>query len=179
MLVQAGAYQCGSTAAVVLFERGGGGGQPLLHCANVGDTRAVVLRGAGVAPLCLSVDHLPSTNAAEVARVQAAGGRVANNRVGGTLAVSRALGDHALKGEGGGLTAEPNGVTHAVGADDRFLLLATDGVWDVVTLETAHALVLQHEAEPLAEVADRLVQAAVKGDSRDNISALLLDLRGL
>jgi len=37
--------------------------------------------------------------------------------------------------------------------------------------------VLQHEAEPLAEIAQRLVQAAVQKGSRDNVSAMLLDVR--
>ena len=179
MLLQAGAYHCGSTAACVVFERDGLG-RTSLHAANAGDTRIVLLGAAGAPPRCLSVDHLPATNAAEVARVEQAGGRVMNNRVGGSLAVSRALGDHALKGEGGGVTAEPHCVSHPLTAADRFALLATDGVWDVVTLEQAHALVLQHvEAESLADVAKKVVEAAVKGGSRDNISALVLDLRGL
>ena len=40
----------------------------------MGDTRVVLLGGAATPPRCLSVDHLPTTNAAEVARVEAAGG---------------------------------------------------------------------------------------------------------
>ena len=136
----------------------------------------VLLGGAATPPQCLSVDHLPTTNAAEVARVEAAGARVAGGRVGG-LAVSRALGDHALKDMG--VIAVPDCTTHALGGDDRYVLLASDGVWDVITLEAAHALVLQYEAKPLAEIAERLVQTAVQKGSRDNVSAMLLDVRSL
>ena len=51
-------------------------------------------------------------------------------------------------------------------------------MWDVLTPEQAHALVLQHaDAEPLTSVAQRIVQAAQSAGSRDNISALVLDLR--
>ena len=181
MLVQAGAYHCGSTAGVVLFERDPHG-RPALHAANVGDTRVVVYGGSGRDPLCLSVDHLPGTNAAEVERIQRAGGRVMNNRVGGSLAVSRALGDHALKGEGGGVSAEPHTASRVLTADDRFVLLASDGVWDVLTVQQAHELVLQGadaEGLPMADVAMRVVQAALKGGSRDNISCLILDVRGI
>lgn len=142
----------------------------------MGDTRVVLLGGATTSPRCLSVDHLPTTNAAEVARVEAAGGRVAGGRVGG-LAVSRALGDHALKDMG--VIAVPDCTTQALSGDDRYVLLASDGVWDVLSLEDAHSLVLQHEAEPLAEVAQRLVQTAVQKGSRDNVSAMLLDVRSL
>ena len=140
----------------------------------MGDTRVVPLGGAASPPRCLSVDHLPTTNAAEVARVEAAGGRVIGGRVGG-LAVSRALGDHALKDMG--VTAVPECTTQALTGADSYVLLASDGVWDVLSLEGAHALVLQHEAEPLAEIAQRLVQAAVQKGSRDNVSAMLLDVR--
>ena len=42
-----------------------------------------------------------------------------------------------------------------------------------------HALALQHEAGPPDELAGRLVQAALRCGSRDNISALVLDLRGV
>ena len=135
----------------------------------------VLLGGASTPPRCLSVDHLPTTNAAEVARVEAAGGRVAGGRVGG-LAVSRALGDHALKDMG--VIALPDCTTVALGGDDRYVLLASDGVWDVLSLEAAHALVLRHEAETLQEVAQRLVQTAVQRGSRDNVSAMLVDVRG-
>ena len=140
----------------------------------MGDTRVVPLGGAASPPRCLSVDHLPTTNPAEVARFEAAGGRVIGGRVGG-LAVSRALGDHALKDMG--VTAVPECTTQSLTGDDRYVLLASDGVWDVLSLEDAHALVLQHEAEPLAEIAQRLVQAAVQKGSRDNVSAMLLDVR--
>ena len=37
----------------------------------MGDTRVVLLGGAASPPRCLSVDHLPTTNPAEVARVEA------------------------------------------------------------------------------------------------------------
>ena len=140
----------------------------------MGDTRVVLLGGAASPPRCLTVDHLPTTNPAEVARVEAAGGRVIGGRVGG-LAVSRALGDHALKDMG--VTAVPECTTQALGGDDSYVLLAADGVWDVLSLGDAHALVLQHEDKPLAEIAQRLVQAAVQKGSRDNVSAMLLDVR--
>ena len=206
MLLQAGTFRVGSTAACCVFERDVALGRALLHtakcaaraphldrarhrkpctcslltrhcrcrCRSVGDTRVVLLGGAATPPRCLSVDHLPTTNAAEVARVEAAGGRVAGGRVGG-LAVSRALGDHALKDMG--VIAVPDCTTQALGGDDRYVLLASDGVWDVLSLGDAHALVLQHEAEPLAEIAQRLVQTAVQKGSRDNVSAMLLDVR--
>ena len=108
-----------------------------------------------------------------------AGGHIVANRVGGTLAVTRALGDHSLKGKGagGGVTAEPHCVTHTCGPTDRFVVLASDGVWDVLSDADAHKLVLQHAHLSTPELAAKLVQAALAGMSRDNISALVIRLR--
>ena len=70
----------------------------MVHVANVGDSRAVLVRvGGGVMPL--SSDHKPNRRD-EVARIVAAGGRVLFNgiwRVCGVLAVSRAIGDRVFK----------------------------------------------------------------------------------
>merc|ERR1719453_80593 len=150
MLVQAGAVQCGTTAAVVVYAPPAGplGGRASLFVANVGDSRVVMLRSGphSPPPLRLSIDHLPS-NAGEVARVQ---------------------------GAGGGVSGEPSVVEHAVSEEDCYVLLASDGIWDVITDEQAQALVLAAEGAPPAEIARRLVDEALKKGTRDNVSALLV-----
>ena len=50
------------------------------------------------------------------------------NRVGGVLAVTRAFGDHALRDSG--LTAVPHIVKYTLKPFDKFLVIASDGVWD-------------------------------------------------
>lgn len=54
-----------------------------------------------------------------------------NNRVAGTLAVTRALGDLNLKKEG--LSNEPYVSSFEISAKTRYLIMATDGLWDVVS----------------------------------------------
>ena len=109
--------------------------------------------------------------------MHAAGGHVTNGRVGGTLAVTRALGDHNLKGSGG-LSHEPHFCAHEVRPQDRFVLMASDGVFDVVGEAEAQQIALAHEREPLKEIAGRIVQASIAKGSRDNVSALLVRLNG-
>lgn len=72
-------------------------GHRVLYIANVGDSRAVISRN-GVAER-MSVDH-KGDDPTEMERVKMDGGIVLEGRVGGSLAVSRAFGDYALKNEG-------------------------------------------------------------------------------
>jgi serine/threonine protein phosphatase PrpC len=70
----------------------------------------------------------------ETARIKAAGGTVYFHgvwRVGGILAVSRAIGDRILKPY---VTAKPEIRTWNLGASDRCLVLASDGLWDVLSI---------------------------------------------
>lgn len=64
--------------------------------------------------------------------MEAAGGRILYNngsRVMGILAMTRALGDHALRPY---VVAEPEVSCTQRERGDSFLLLASDGVWDVL-----------------------------------------------
>jgi serine/threonine protein phosphatase PrpC len=58
------------------------------------------------------------------------GGFVIQGRVAGQLAVTRALGDHALKTEG--VICSPHVDRHVITPDDRIMIIASDGLWDVV-----------------------------------------------
>lgn len=120
----------GTTAITVLVKNG------RLFCANVGDSRAVAsVRGK---PDILSIDHKPS-NEAETRRIIAAGGWVEFNRVNGNLALSRALGDFIFKKndkkrpEEQIVTAFPDIQERTITSDYEFLVLACDGIWDVLT----------------------------------------------
>jgi len=114
-------------------------GKRVLSTANVGDSRAVLGR-AGQA-LRLTIDHKASLPE-EAKRIHAAGGFIGRNkRVNGVLAISRALGDHMLKNCGGGLndvvSAEPYCSDTELTDEDTYVLLACDGVWDVMTDQEA------------------------------------------
>ena len=104
---------------------------PRCYVANVGDSRAfcVVERDGGVrAAVSLTKDHSP-LDAKERRRIEAAGGRVVDGRVGGSLGVSRSLGDARLKKAG--LIATPDVTSFNVGNAQRAVVLGCDGVWRV------------------------------------------------
>ncbi|ELU07597.1 hypothetical protein CAPTEDRAFT_117783 [Capitella teleta] len=120
----------GSTANMVLIK------DSKLYCGNVGDSRAVASVKGRVQQM--SFDHKPS-NDLEAKRIIAAGGWVEFNRVNGNLALSRALGDFVFKrndkksAEEQIVTACPDVTEFEVTTDMEFLILACDGIWDVLT----------------------------------------------
>lgn len=107
--------------------------------ANCGDSRAAFSRSGEV--LMSTLDHKPG-NPEEKKRIQDAGGSVMIQRVNGSLAVSRALGDFEYKNVPGRgpceqlVSPEPEVfVQQRDIASDEFLVLACDGIWDVMTNE--------------------------------------------
>eukprot|EP01048_Picozoa_sp_COSAG05_P012117 COSAG05_NODE_1191_length_5573_cov_12.076361_4_plen_297_part_00 len=110
-----------------------------LICANAGDSRAVYLSGGQT--IALSDDHKPS-NPQEKSRIEAAGGSVVGDRVDGSLALSRAIGDFSYKdqqqlsAQQQKVSPEPDiTIVRRDAASDQVLVLACDGVWDVMTSE--------------------------------------------
>ena len=137
----------GSTAVCALLQKAGADGATDVLVANLGDSRAaLVKRGGAARPI--SFDHKPN-RPDEEARVRAAGGQVIFAgcwRVQGDLAVSRAFGDCHLKRFG--VSARPELHRWRLERDDAYLVLASDGLWDVVD-EVQCGKVLLRAKDPL------------------------------
>ncbi len=160
-------YDDGSTVVAALIVKG------VVHIANIGDSRALICGKTGrCTPL--TSDHKPNRED-EKRRIEALGGRIVYHgtwRVEGILALTRAIGDQRLKRF---ITAEPEVRSHVISADDHWLVLATDGVWDALNSQDACDLV--RTCADGREAALRLARAAYKLGSQDNITALVVDLR--
>lgn len=88
------------------------------------------------------------------------------------LAVSRAFGDRELKQPQPLVTAQPEIATYQVDwEEDEGLVLATDGLWDVVQDADAAQIVLQHAAAGPEACSQALVAAAKARGSADDITA--------
>lgn len=135
---------CGSTACVAVVRKEIN--HHVLYVANSGDTRAVLSKN-GVAER-LTIDHKAS-DPTEIERIKAEGGKIIDNRVGGGLAITRALGDHAYKSFG--VTAKPYVVKHVLRPFDKYLVIASDGVWD--TVNDAQAIALCKEDQNTKQIA--------------------------
>ncbi|WOL20483.1 putative protein phosphatase 2C 52 [Canna indica] len=140
-----------------------------LYVANVGDSRAVISKAGNA--IALSDDHKPNRSD-ERKRIEDAGGVVmwaGTWRVGGVLAMSRAFGNRLLKQF---VVAEPEIQEQMVDEEMEFLVLASDGLWDVVTNEDAVSLV-RVEEEPDA-AARKLTETAFSRGSADNITCIVV-----
>lgn len=111
-----------------------------IFMANCGDSRAVLCRSGK--PFMTTLDHRPRLSS-ERKRIIRAGARLKNGRINGRLAVSRALGDYDYKNiEGVDIHEQPvtpvPDVTVVARDDafDEFLVLACDGIWNVMTDES-------------------------------------------
>lgn len=164
-----GTNRLDGTTALVALIRG-----TQLFVANAGDSRAILVqRGARVVPL--SRDHKPSLPD-ELQRITEMGGKVifwGRWRVEGILAVSRAIGDMHLKPY---VTPEPEVTEWEVAEDDLFLILASDGIWDVLSNEMVAAFVVNHSHD-VKLAAKRLCREASLNGSMDNLCAVVIDLR--
>lgn len=163
-------------------------------CANVGDSRCVL--GCKTKTVPLTDDHKPSLPE-EKKRIEAAGGVVQFDRVNGELAMSRAIGDFRYKVNNALEIHEQLVICHPDIAiqrrnqrEDEVLILACDGVWDVISNEEAVTyvsnIVLNNEGNSdnkklvnrktisSLEAAESLIDLALKDGSTDNISAIVV-----
>ncbi|KAK3219010.1 hypothetical protein Dsin_012980 [Dipteronia sinensis] len=140
-----------------------------LYVANVGDSRTVISK-AGKA-IALSDDHKPNRTD-ERKRIENAGGVVmwaGTWRVGGVLAMSRAFGNRMLKQF---VVSEPEIQDQEIDEEIELLVLASDGLWDVVPNDDAVALA-RTEEEP-ESAARKLTETAFTRGSADNITCIVV-----
>jgi serine/threonine protein phosphatase PrpC len=160
---------CGSTVAALLLA------QPALFTAHVGDSR--IARVGHSEAEALTLDHRIDV-AEERARVLRMGARLDPPYVvhgGRGLMMTRSLGDRWFRPVG--VIAEPDIGRHALGTADVALVAATDGVWDVLSVEDAARVV--RRASTAQAAADALIGAALAADTHDNVTALVIRLTDL
>ncbi|GMF40166.1 unnamed protein product [Phytophthora fragariaefolia] len=111
--------------------------------ANSGDSRSVMAKDGRTVEM--SYDHKPINRK----RIENAGGLVRSNRVNGDLAVSRALGDFSYKANTKlpaaqqQVSPEPDIEVQTIDKTEEFLVLACDGIWDVMSNDELCAYIRQ------------------------------------
>ncbi|KAK6121066.1 hypothetical protein DH2020_045195 [Rehmannia glutinosa] len=180
------AFYSGTTALTIVRQG------DIVFLANVGDSRAVLGTTAdngNLVAVQLTMDFKPNLPQ-EAERISQCQGRVyclddepGVHRVwlphddSPGLAMSRAFGDYCVKDFG--LISVPEVTQRHITSNDQFLVLATDGVWDVISNQEAVQII--STASDRAKSAKRLVECAArawkrkrKGIAMDDISAIVL-----
>ena len=203
-----GYSNAGSTANCLLYDFK----LNIAYVANTGDTRAVLCRSGKA--IDLTMDR-KATDPEEIARIIKEGGFVSKGRVMGSLAVSRAIGDSQLKNiskKGRILIPDPEItkykpkmciIDNDIAADnafndgickDEFIIIATDGLWDVLTSQAAIDLARDYlqkndllndgidektMSTSLSKIANTIADHAVAIGSQDNVTVMIIRICGL
>ncbi len=159
-----------------------------IYSGNLGDSRLILSYDGKAVPV--TVDHKPSSPQ-EMARIAKAGGFVENDRVNGILGVARAFGDYNFKSqEDCGphqqlVSALPEVRTVDVDDNIDFMVVASDGIWDLMSNQEVVDFIAQRMREDVAveRISLQLVKACklpvnpVTRLGSDNMTCIIAVLR--
>jgi len=158
-MARAESAKSGSTAVVCLTMGDN------LYCGSAGDSRVVAsLHGGGVVRMS---NHHSTSNPEEVQRIQASGAKLEWGRIAGFLPVSRGLGNFDLEADGFLCKADVSSLPRR---QVEFIIIASDGLWDVISDEDCCRLVRQWGTTASAE---RLAITAQQLGSGDDIGIII------
>ena len=138
------------TTCVMVFQIG-----EKLICANVGDSRAIIVKGNKVIPL--SIDQKPDDpeeskriieNGGEISQFEEDGEKSGPFRVWKKgevypgIAMSRSIGD--LIASTLGVIPEPKFLEEKIDKDTKFIVVASDGVWEFLDNDTVKDIVMPY-----------------------------------
>ena len=153
---------CGSTATVVLIVN------KIIYCANIGNTSCYSIYNKNQIKK-ISIDH-DCNNQTEIERVKQNGGEIFNKRVFGSLSLTRCFGDFDFKAYG--VTAKPTISKKKIGKEENFLIIASDGVWDVIHEEELNGYISKNLSA--SELSALIINEALRNYSRDNVSCIVI-----
>ena len=182
------------TTAVTVFIRGN-----TCICSNCGDSRAVIgrLTRSGWVAVALSRDHKPDIPE-ERERIEKSDGRIApfrdlsgsflgpdrvwlkNQEIPG-LAMSRSIGD--LVAREAGVISTPEIMMHELDVCDKFVILASDGVWEFISSEECVSIVANYYfSGKLSAACEQIANLAVfrwnrEDTSVDDITVIIASLK--
>ena len=162
--------ETGSTGTVLLLFKDPSSptGKSLL-CANVGDSKAYLITKEEM--ILITKDH-KCNDQNEVKRIRDSGGVVFRERVFGTLMLTRSFGDKEMKKYG--VLATPDIFEKNIESGDWFVVMASDGVWDVV--EENEIFKMAQSGISSNDFSKKIVNLAKERDTHDNISCIVVKL---
>jgi len=158
----------GCTAVTCLVA--GSGDSKYLYTANVGDARAVLCRDGKAIRL---TDEHKASDPVEAKRIIDSGGFIIHGRVSGQIIITRSLGDHLMKEF---IIGDPYKTYQKLTDKDTFLIVACDGLWDVVEDQQAVDFVMENSKLSASEISKKLLIKALQDGTTDNLSIVVTKL---
>ena len=155
----------GTTATLILIK------DNKIYCANVGDTKAYIIYDKTYKQI--SNDH-KCTNEDERKRITEIGGKIIKNRVMGQLILTRTLGDLYVKQFGVINTPDIN--VYDINETINYIIIASDGVWDVVDLDTITNM--GKAGKNVGEFCKDIVKLSINKGTKDNVSCIVVSFKG-
>jgi protein phosphatase 2C len=174
------AYYSGTTSLTVLHFKYNG--ESYLNIMNTGDSRCILCRDNFAMPL--TKDHKPHWPE-EKSRIESLGGKITFDgydwRI-KDLSVSRAFGDFDATPY---VTHRPDLYRYKLDKNDKFFVLACDGLWDVLCnhdvinfiLLSCYDKTTKNRINKDVNIASKLGEYAIKKGSTDNITIIVIFLK--
>lgn len=164
---------CGSTAVTLVSLN-----DQELWCANCGDSEGMIAFKNGRTKM-MTQNHKVEM---EDKRLRDAGATITNwdcPRINATLNVARSIGDHHLKKY---VICDPYVKYFKINKQLDYILLASDGLWDVLDEKTVHSIITQKRnalahlkpTELVNAIGYHLIEQSLKRGSTDNITCIFI-----
>ena len=167
----------GSTGTLVHIVRRLG---PVLevYSANVGDSRVSLISPEHI--IRLSYDHR-TTDEKEKKRILESGMEIIDDRICGTLMLTRIFGNYEYKeenenGNNKGLICEPfiSKIEIDLSIENQFLILASDGIWDILTEEEVQNIIKKYQ--DTQKICSIIIKKCLENEAWDNMSVFAVKL---
>ena len=138
-----------------------------LYCSNVGDSKSIIIKNEKYINLTYEDKCI---DLKEKKRIEKNGGCVYNDRLDGIITLSRSIGDHKLKGNG--LISIPHIKKYDLSFSDKYCIIASDGVWDVLSEDVIFNFA--NQCKNYNELGKKIVDESINLGSQDNISCIVI-----
>ena len=155
----------------------------VVYSANVGDSRGSLISPEHI--IRLSYDHR-TTDEKEKKRILESGLEIIDNRINGTLMLTRIFGNYEYKNnnedneedenDNKGLICEPfiSKINIDLNIENQFLILASDGIWDAINEEEIQHIIQNHY--DTQQICSITIKNCLRNEAWDNMSIFAIKL---
>ena len=157
----------------------------VVYSANVGDSRACLISPDHI--IRLSYDHR-TTDEKEKKRILESGLEIIDDRINGTLMLTRIFGNYEYKNYdeneeeentntgNKGLICEPfiSKINIDLNFENQYLILASDGIWDTISEEDIQRIIQTHT--DTQQICSIIIKYCLKNEAWDNMSIFAVKL---